>query len=156
MKEDINDNLELQLADELADKGNAAFLSYAWKLDKLSEDEIGITEEEKRSRHEENGDENPYSTDEFANKYGAYEHDLELASKYYFQALGKYEKILGKDHIKTAEMYLCCAETIMQEEFYNKDYALELLQAALTVFQRDNSHEIECEKIHAYLDALHK
>lgn len=130
-QETINSQ-ELKHAGELADNGHNAHLSYTWKLDKLSEDSL-----EPSDIAEDLGDENPYSNDEYANTYSSYEHDLDLAIAYYSQALAIYEKVLGVDHIKTAEMYYYCAEAMWESEGCNYGLVIDYLKSALQVFQRD-------------------
>lgn len=122
MEEQIDNNPEIKLADDLASKGNRAFLSYTWKLNKSHDDSYNSS------------DANPYSDDNWANDISYPEHDLEMAFDYYQQALAKYQNVLGSDHIKTGEILFNCGRVCM-DPMYDDVIALDFLERALPIYQ---------------------
>lgn len=70
----------LVAADNLAEKGKMAFLSYTWKLNKKCDDSYDSSEI------------NPYSDEKWANDVSRPEYDLKLAFDFYQQALPIYEE----------------------------------------------------------------
>ena len=122
MKE-TNNNTELLIADELADKGNKAFLSYTWKLNVSLDDSY------------DSSGTNPYSDDSWANDVSYPERDLELAFDYYQQALAKYQVILEPDDIKIGEMLFNCGKVSM-DPMYDHVIALDYLKRALPIYQK--------------------
>ena len=70
----------LVAAYNLAEKGNMAFLSYTWKLNKKCDDSYDSSET------------NPYSDDKWANDVSCPEYDLKQAYDFYQQALPIYEE----------------------------------------------------------------
>lgn len=127
MKEEQNKNEELQKADELAASGDKAFLSYTWKLSKSQDDSCKSSET------------NPYSDDTWANDITYPEHDLELAFDYYQQALARYGKLLGSDHIKVGEMLLNCGRVAM-DPMYDDVIALDFFKRALPIYLEKNPY----------------
>ena len=121
MKEEQNKNEELQKADELAASGDKAFQSYTWKLNKSQDDSCKSSET------------NPYSDDTWANDISYPEHDLEFAFDYYQQALARYEKILGSDHIKVGEMLFNCGKVAM-DPMYDDVIAHGYFKRALPIY----------------------
>ena len=121
MKEEQDKNEELQKADELAASGDRAFLSYTWKLNKSQDDSCKSSET------------NPYSDDTWANDISYPEHDLEFAFDYYQQALARYEKILGSDHIKVGEMLFNCGKVAM-DPMYDDVIAHGYFKRALPIY----------------------
>lgn len=121
MKEEQDKNEELQKADELAASGDKAFQSYTWKLKKSQDDSCNSSET------------NPYSDDTWANDITYPEHDLELAFDYYQQALARYGKLLGSDHIKVGEMLLNCGRVAM-DPMYDDVIALDFFKRALPIY----------------------
>ena len=121
MKEEKYSNPELKAADELVEKGEKAFLSFSWKLDKKCDDSFDSSET------------NPYSDDSWANVISYPEYDLELAFDYYQQALARYEKILEPDDIKIGETLFNCG-TICMDPIYNDVIALDYFKKALPIY----------------------
>ena len=70
----------LVAADNLAEKGKMAFLSYTWKLNKKCDDSYDSSEI------------NPYSDEKWANDVSCPEYDLKLAFDFYQQALPIYQE----------------------------------------------------------------
>ena len=125
---------QLVEADELAAKGRKAFLSYAWKLNMLYDDSYASSE---------TSNNNPYSDDEFTNDLTFKDHDLEIAFDYYQQALAKYEKILGPDHIKTAEILANCGD-VCSELKYDYVTARQYYDRAFPIYRKEkpNSRDL--------------
>ena len=122
MKEkEIENNPVLYEADDLADKGQKAFLSYTWKLNKSLDDSF------------ESSEANPYSDDDWANDVSYPEHDLELAFDYYQQALAKYQQILEPDDIKIGETLFNCGRVSM-DSMYDDVIALDFFKRALPIY----------------------
>ena len=128
MKEkEIENNPVLLEADDLAEKGDNAFMSYTWKLNRTCVDYHLFPET------------NPYSDDKWANDVSYPEHDLELAFDYYQQALARYEKILGPDHIKTAEI-LASLGDVCGDPMYDNCISRDYYERALPVYEKKKSN----------------
>lgn len=119
--QETKNNSELLLADELAEKGHKAFLSYTWKLNKSHDDSFKSSEA------------NPYSDDDWANIVSYPEHDLELAFDYYQQALAKYQAILEPDDINIGETLFNCGRVSM-DPMYDHVIALDFFKRALPIY----------------------
>lgn len=119
-KEIENDPILLE-ADNMAEKGNKAFLSYTWKLNKSHDDSYDSSET------------NPYSDDKWANDVSYPEHDLELAFDYYQQALARYQKILEPDDIKIGETLFNCGRVCM-DPMYDNRISRDYYERALPIY----------------------
>jgi len=127
MEEQINNNSEIKLADDLTSKGDRAFLSYTWKLNKSLDDSFLLS------------DVNPYSDDSWANDISYPEHDLEMAFDYYQQALAKYQNILGPEHIRTGEILFNCGRVCL-DPMYDDVIALDFLERALPIYKKEKPY----------------
>lgn len=127
MKEEVNSNPEMKLADDLVGKGDKAFLSYTWKLNKSHDDSS------------ESSDVNPYSDDNWANDISYPEHDLEMAFDYYQQALARYQKLLDPEHIKIGEVLSKCGRVSM-DPMYDKDISQNFLERVLPIYQKEKPY----------------
>lgn len=127
MKEEVNPNPEMKLADELVSKGNQAFLSFQWK--------------KSRSHNDSNksSDVNPYSDDSWANDVSYPEHDLEMAFDYYQQALARYQKLLDPEHIKIGDVLYKCGHVSM-DPMYDDDIALNFFEKALPIYLKEKPY----------------
>ena len=141
MEEQIKNDSEIKLADDLVSKGDKAFLSYTWKLNKSLDDS------------NESSGVNPYSDDSWANDISYPEHDLELAFDYYQQALAKYEMILGSDHIKVGEILFNCGRVAM-EPMYDDVIALDFLEKALPIYQNEKPYSRDLAILYEDLGAV--
>ena len=142
MKEkEIENNPVLLEADDLAEKGNKAFLSYKWKLNRTCVD------------YHDSSETNPYSDDKWANDVSYPEHDLELAFDYYQQALARYEKILGPDHIKTAEV-LSQLGDVSRDPMYDNCISRDYYERALPVYKIKKSNSRDLAVIYENLGAV--
>ena len=122
MKEkEIENNPVLFEADDFAEKGHKAFLSYTWKLNMSLDDSYDSSQK------------NPYSNDDWANDVSYPEHDLELAFDYYQQALAKYQAILEPDDVKIGETLFSCGRVSM-DPMYDYVIALDFFKRALPIF----------------------
>lgn len=127
MKEEVNSNPEMKLANELVSKGDKAFLSYTWKLNKKSGDSLDLSEI------------NPYSDDSWGNDVSYPEHDLEMAFDFYQQAFARYQKLLDPEHIKIGEVLYKCGHVSM-DPMYDKEIALNFFERALPIFQKEKPY----------------
>ena len=141
MEEVQSKNVELQKADELAASGDKAFQSYTWKLKKSQDDSCNSSET------------NPYSDDTWANDITYPEHDLELAFDYYQQALARYGKLLGSDHIKVGEMLLNCGRVAM-DPMYDDVIALDYFKRALPIYQKEKPHSRDLATLYEDLGSV--
>lgn len=139
MKEkEIENNPRLLEADELAEKGHKAFMSYTWKLNRRCVDSLLFSET------------NPYSDDSWANDISYPEHDLEFAFDYYQQALARYENILGPDHIKTAEI-LASLGDVCRDPMYDNCISRDYYERALPVYEKKKSNSRDLAAIYENL-----
>ena len=137
-KKEIENNPRLLEADELAEKGHKAFMSYTWKLNRRCVDSHLFSET------------NPYSDDSWANDISYPEHDLEFAFDYYQQALARYENILGPDHIKTAEI-LASLGDVCRDPMYDNCISRDYYERALPVYEKKKSNSRDLAAIYENL-----
>lgn len=137
----IENNPVLLEADDLAEKGNKAFLSYTWKLNRTCVDYHSFPET------------NPYSEDKWANDVSYPEYDLELAYDYYQQAFAKYVGVLGPDHIKTAEI-LAQLGDVCRDPMYDNCLSRDYYERALPVYENKKSNSRDLAVIYENLGSV--